>query len=89
MRLKMTLAALGLVALLGAGTASAFETLNPKVLDPIRAAYCERHPAECRATVHAVPEMDVTAGNKAIALVFGLLLLGAETLRRRPSRLDQ
>ena len=89
MRLKMTLVGLGLATMLGAGTASAFETLNPQILDPAKAAYCQKNPAKCSNKVHAVPEIDVTAGSKAIALVLGLLLLGAESLRRRPGRLDQ
>ena len=35
------------------------------------------------ARVRAVPEIDSTSGTQAIALILGVMLLGAERLRRR------
>ena len=37
-------------------------------------------------SVRAVPEMDARSGGLGIAFVIGMLLLGAERLRRRPNR---
>jgi hypothetical protein len=89
MRFKGLLSTLGLMALLGTGTASAGALLDP-ILDyscqqnPTAPGCAERTPGATNGAA-AVPEIDATSGTQAIALAIGLLLLGAERLRRRSS----
>lgn len=56
--------------------------------DAILARYCQRYPASraCTPVVREVPEIDASAGTQALALVLGVGLLSAESLRRRRRR---
>jgi hypothetical protein len=74
------------MTMLGTGTASSME-----LLDNAKQDFCKRNPEAqgCATgsvgTASAVPEIDASSGSQAIALAVGLLLLGAERLRRRAS----
>jgi hypothetical protein len=87
MKFKLILASIGLAATLGTGTASALDTLFY-----VQKEYCSKNPdaRDCgpsgSGTARGVPEIDATSGTQAIALAVGLLLLGAERLRRRSSK---
>ena len=54
--------------------------------EAIIAKFCQRYPTArvCGSQVQRVPEIDASSGAQALALVFGIGLLSAEALRRRP-----
>jgi hypothetical protein len=80
---------------LGAGGAYASDRINSDS-DPVKKVKVEKVKVEKvkvekvkpqkKPKKRAVPEIDAASGTQALALVCGVLLIGAERLRRRPQR---